>query len=547
MQPLLRPWWMALTWRCLEESFGTWFVGGVVRSSDWKLLQQLPVVLLLGICLLGNGCGGGAAPIANSDPAPRRSDPFDTPQFEPLAATSDRDAARHSSGEAESGLRQELADAIEETAQPPAPVYRPDDARMHPQAEKLDRLEIARYESRHLVLYTDIEPETARSLLPVGDQAYEALVRYFGELPPARDGSEFQMHGYLIRDADRFIAAGLIPEEVLQFDHGQHRGQEFWMYEQEFDYYRRHLLIHEITHCFMLILPGLHPPLWYLEGMAEYFATHRVLDSDEIEFGVMPDHPEAFVGFSRIEMLQQEIAAGRLLSLDQVTALGANEFSKSRSIPYAWSWAFCLFLDAHPRYQERFRHLGEHLVGEEFYRLLRSNFQNERTLVAAEWDQFVRGITYNWDFAAHAFRESESPLQPLLTRSTLEVKADVGWQSSGYQVFAGQTYRVAATGQISLADEPRPWISEPQGVTIRYAAGRPIGRLLAGVVPEAGELTPASGSKPQAAMELFDCGPETTFTPQRSGTLYFQINDFGNDRHNNRGAFQVTVQPLDAS
>ena len=137
----------------------------------------------------------------------------------------------------------------------PETIFRPDDTRMTPDVERLKSLGIEIYESRRLRLFTDVDAEIAETIPPLIDQAYDAWVQYFGELPPNRAGSEYQISGYLMRDRDRFDAAGLLPFEISNFQHGQHRGQDFWMYDQEFDYYRRHLAVHEATHCFMMASP----------------------------------------------------------------------------------------------------------------------------------------------------------------------------------------------------------------------------------------------------------------------------------------------------
>ncbi len=416
-------------------------------------------------------------------------------------------------------------------------IFRPDDTRTQPDEYRLKAVGIHKYESKRLVLYSDIDPEIARKLPPVIDQAYDSYVSYFGDLPPARSRADFQMTGYLIKDHDLFESAGLIPVELKNFNHGQHRGQEFWMHEQEYDYYRRHLLIHEATHCFMTIMPGLHPPLWYQEGMAELFATHRMNPDGTVTFAVTPDDSKQFVGWSRIEMIQEEVTAGRMLNIDQASDLGPVEFSKSRSTPYAWSWALCKFLDSHPRYQKRFRELGNHLVGKKFFKLADSLFAEEKMLLAAEWDQFARQIDYGWDFQSNAFQLGDS--EPVAASATFEktFNAQRGWQSSGVLVQANVPYTITATGTVSLAAVPKPWISEPQGITLRYAKGLPIGRLQAGVLVDPGE---GQGTV-TTPFEVKDCGKGTVVRFQNPGLLMFSINDFGSERSDNEGEYSVKV------
>lgn len=417
-------------------------------------------------------------------------------------------------------------------------LYRPDDARPRHDDDRAAELGIHRYESRRLLLYTDIDAEIARTLPPLLDQAYDAMEAYFGPIPPARDGADFQMTGYVMADRDRFLAAGMLPEKALEsLVHGVHRGAEFWMYDQEYDYYRRHLMIHEEAHCFMMVLPGKRPPVWYLEGMAEYFGAHRVAPDGTAEFGVMPDDPAAFVGFGRIEMIRDAIEDGRLLTVAGVTALTDNDFIESRTEPYAWSWAFCKFLDAHPRYRDRFRALGKHLVGEEFYRLQQESFAPDLPVLAVEWELFARNLEYGYDIPRSAidFRRGE-PL-PAGASVTIEVRPDVGWQSSGIRVEAGRRYSVSATGEVVLAPSPKPWRSEPQGISIRYAQGRPIGRLVAAIQSE----TPPGPDGAGALWHVLEIGTGIELIPQSSGTLYLRVNDFWSETADNTGSYRATI------
>jgi hypothetical protein len=416
-------------------------------------------------------------------------------------------------------------------------VYRPPDTRPKHDDARAGELGIARYESQRLILYTDIEPDVARPLPALLDQAYDAWVEYFGPLPPDRAGAEYQITGYIMRDRDRFRAAGMLPDRAFDLlQHGIHRGAEFWMNDQEYAYYRRHLMIHEGTHCFMTVLPGQRPPVWYLEGMAEYFGTHQIDDDGRATFGVMPDRPEGFVGFGRVEMVRDAIDDGQFRSVGGVVEMTVDEFSRSRSGPYAWSWAFSKFLDAHPRYQARFRALGQHLVGQEFHRLMRESFAPDMPVLSVEWELFAHSLEYGYDVprAAIDFRRG-TPLPA--GGASIDVQSDRGWQPSGIFVEAGQACVLSATGRVSLAREPKPWISEPPGISIRYASGRPIGRLLAGLQSETAPDTEGHGS----LRKVIDVGGGLTLMPPVSGTLYFRVNDFWSELGDNEGVYQVTV------
>ena len=211
-------------------------------------------------------------------------------------------------------------------------------------------------------------------LPPLADQLYEALVDYFGPLPLDPQGAEFQMTGYLIRDEAPFREQGLMDELPLLL-HGKHHANRFWLRDQQQAYYRRHLLLHECTHCFMTFVPGPTPPVWYMEGMAELFGTHRVDGDGRGEFRILPAAADVVDGWGRIAAIRRDCAEGRSLTLEGVLELPAEAFFRPEA--YAWSWGLCRFLDSHPRYQERFRRLREHLHDGEFAVRFREAFGPE--------------------------------------------------------------------------------------------------------------------------------------------------------------------------
>jgi hypothetical protein len=360
----------------------------------------------------------------------------------------------------------------------------------------------------------------------------------FGPMPPAPDGSEFQMTGYLMRDRERFQKLGMLTEDLPRFLHGRHLGAEFWMDDQELPYYREHLLLHEVTHCVMTIVPGPRQPQWYLEGMAEFFGAHRTEDGGRVEFGVMPRAPNELPGFGRIGVIQREIRGGRSRSLREVLALGVREFAPQTSEPYAWSWALCLFLDRHPRYRERFHAI--HLkcrttaVKGEFERIFAPDW-NE---LATEWEQFSHHMVENYDFERSAIDfQAGEPLEEGGSKP-MEILADRGWQTSGVRLEAGRSYRVSANGKVILGKSTKPWLSGPEGISLRYSAGRPIGTLLAAIHAE----DDGSSTAAKRLLTIVGAGPVFDVTPESAGTLYLRVNDAWNSLADNEGAFEVLVE-----
>jgi hypothetical protein len=388
-------------------------------------------------------------------------------------------------------------------------------------------------------LYTDIKPELVEPLPKLVDQLYAALEKYFGPLPPDREGGTFQMTGYIMADQRLFRETGLLPENLPGFSHGRHRGAEFWMNSQEYNYYLRHLLLHEATHCFMTIAKEQNqlPPVWYMEGMAELFGTHSRAKDGSASFRVMPDDKETYAGLGRISLVQTAVKEGRFRSLDQVFELTANDFSENEA--YAWSWAICKFLDTNPRYREAFQKLGDaptrRIFIEDFLEAYQADLDNMRT----EWAMFAHHLDegYQIEPAAITFQTGK-PLSEAEPQTVLMLKADRGWQSSGVLVEQGKRYTLTATGQFTLAQTPKPWISEADGISFRYFGGQPLGKLLGCIRTN----TPASIATAQGMRQVFPCGANFPLIAPQTGTLYLRLNDAWNQLSDNTGSASVRVR-----
>ncbi len=432
------------------------------------------------------------------------------------------------------------------------PVFRSPDRRPRHDDARLRELGIASYESKHLKLYTDVAADKVKTVPPAIDAAYDALVEYFGPLPPNPERTEFQVTGYLMADKDLFRRAGLLPHDLPLFLNGRHRGLEFWVNEQATDYYRRHLVIHEMTHCFMFAVPREGIPPWYMEGMAELFGTHRIDDRGpggrRYRFRVMPDHPEQFDGLGRIDIIRREIAQGRAKSWDDLNQLTAREFLTNTA--YAWSWAACALLDGHPRYRDRFRELGRQTAADEFFPIARRLFAADSRDIRTEWVLFTHQLQPGYDLERGAIDfKPGKPLQPGDAGSShsVDVRADRGWQSSGILVEEGHRYEMSAAGEVTLAKTPKPWISQPQGISVVYSEGRPIGTLLAAIRQEPAvdgerERGKGHGREEEKMLKEIVVGPKRAFVAETTGTLYFRINDRWGSLADNEGQYRVIVR-----
>ncbi len=349
-------------------------------------------------------------------------------------------------------------------------------------AQRITAAGIRRLEGKHLILYTDLPPDPELDVLPeVFDQAFEPFCSYFA-LDPEKY-SQWRMTGRLMREPERFRQAGLLPADLPKFANGFTKSYDFWIYEQPTAYYRRHLMLHEGVHGFMITLLGSCGPTWYMEGVAELLATHRWEDG-KLLVKYLPRSSEEVPMWGRVKIVRQAAQQRGLLSVEQLIRLvpqisGENEL-------YGWSWALAAFLDSHPRYQSAFRQMvgwvRDGRFTERFFTLLGEN----RCLLDEEWKLFVDEICYGYDFSRCAIQfPLGRPIPP--EGVNIRVQADRGWQASGWQVQAGRTYLLTASGRYQVAQQPKIWWCEPNGVSIQYYRGRPLGMLLAAIRPEQNE------------------------------------------------------------
>ena len=102
----------------------------------------------------------------------------------------------------------------------------------------------------------------------------------------------------------------------------------------------------------------------------------------------------------------------------------------------------------------------------------------------------------------------------------------------------GQHYGITATGRFELAGQPKPWVSEPQGISFKYFNGRPLGLLLGCIRSE----TEETGGAGDTMLKVYPFGRGGTFHAPATGTLYLRLNDEWNSLHDNRGDVTVEIR-----
>ncbi|WP_298859297.1 hypothetical protein [uncultured Gimesia sp.] len=450
-------------------------------------------------------------------------------QANSVTETKKSDTKKHSNHKSESENTQ--------TQKTPETIYRPDDQRPLHNNQRLALLGIHLYESPRLKLYTDIDPKLAATLPAVIDQAYPAMVDYFGPLPPDREGAEFQVTGYIMQNRELFQKAGVILESLPKIFNGRHLGAQFWMDAQSENYYLRHLMIHEYTHCYSMIMDNIGAPVWYLEGIAESMATHNIDQNRKIHFNVMPYNKNDFGGLGRISLIEEAVRVAPPKSMLEVMQWESNDFVNN-NVTYAWSWALCQFFDKHPRFAKPFRQLSRHMQGKAFSKKFRELVKNDYSDINDAWLLFARNLQHGYDFerATITFRPGQPLGQPNLSAIAM-IASDRGWQSSLIHVEQGSTYDVVAEGKFILAEKPKPWESTADGISFRYFKGQPLGRLMMLIRPDSG----AGSSSSRSVLKEYPLGANATWMAPVSGTIYFRLNDDWAELADNQGTVKVTV------
>jgi hypothetical protein len=393
-------------------------------------------------------------------------------------------------------------------------------------------------ESDRLVLVTD-RPFRAgdgvEQLPAVFDQAFASWCAHDGL--PVESVPQWRAFGCLVVDRERFRAAGLLPAEIPEFVNGFCDRNRFWLMDQSNPAYRRHLLLHEGVHAFMLTVRGLAAPAWYNEGIAEYLATHRLdAEGDTVRFvsTPIPDRASDVEQLGRIEKLHELRSAGRSPGLAGVLEAAAGRHHDISD--YASSWAAVALFARHPAYAREFAALERGPLDPTFNARLATMPGYDPALAARDFDAFIDDLDYGYDFGRSAI--DWSPGRPLTVPESVSIPADRGWHNSGLAVAKGQAYELRASGRCLLGMVGDTRIeSEAEGISLDWYRGRPLGRLLAAQWVE----KPADGGRPRFV--IVGEGSRASVTAVADGPLFFKVNEPPGSLAENADALTVELRP----
>ena len=390
-------------------------------------------------------------------------------------------------------------------------------------------------ESRRLLLVTDVPLKQVQGIPEAVDALFDQLQQKLGVLAADASGKEFQVTGYLMDAPERFQEAGLLPDEEFVIRHGRHLGYEFWMNNQATDYYRRHLLFHEFVHCFLMCEHGMRdiPPLWYTEGVAEYFATHTV---NPLQFGILPSGETGFEGWGRITELRKTALltdATEPVTLESILQPKSREFTSE--LRYAQAWGLVWLLRTHPQLRPTFGELSRVRTRREFDTVLQRLTPELTVRLKIVWLLLLDSLEEGYE-VSHAFPELDPKWQirddTSDTSVQIRVSADKGWQASGLFFSKPLDITLSGSGRCAVHDQPQRWEAEAQGITLDYAHDRPLGELTAALVSRDG----------RSVVRRIPVGRGCTLSVEANTELWLQVNDSDASRSGNSGGFDVQIE-----
>ena len=405
-------------------------------------------------------------------------------------------------------------------------------------------------ETPHLILVTDMPWDEDLKLWPeYTNQLIERLCAYF-EIDK-KQAESWQITAFLMKNNVPFMMSDLLPDFIPQFEYGFSYNSYVWLFYQESRDYQRHLFLHECTHSFMNHFVGGCGPVWYGEGLAEYFGTHRIV-TGKLETGIIPRSRNEFPHWGRIKYIQNDLQNGVFVPL---FGMLTSDLKSQDTRSYSWAWAMIWMMSAQPEYKANILKMSKQMANinqqaasyrdrsDLFNELYRGLYDDAQWLTyCSAWAAFVSELDYGCSLSSVTI--ADKPVHPLSRPATITVQTNQGWQNTGVQLEQGKTYRIKAQGKFIVRkpqkgiSNSKLWPCEPNGVTIRYVHQLPLGILLgAVVVPDEG-----FNEKPAGFNNPIPIGYEKTWTVEETGALWLKINESPAERSDNSGTISVDLE-----
>lgn len=393
--------------------------------------------------------------------------------------------------------------------------------------------------SKNLLLITDLpEAEIPTEFHAIFEQAIGQWVAFCGA--DARRFADWRLTCFLVVDEAKFQRAKLFPG-TSQLPQGKlppggwQYGNQIWVRQQLGTYYTRHMLLHEATHAFMAFNFGALGSPWVAEGLAEYFAVHQWVDG-RLQLAARVTSKDELPYWGRVKLIRDAYHVGQPKTLIEVMKFPPSAFPQVDS--YAWSWAAVSLFAGHPQLRPVFiaqvQKLGQ-MSDAQWNRELLQAVPLQQQQLETQWQVDTTWLQYGHDFARTAidWREAKLTEQSEYERT---VPADGAWHATGLKLAPGE-WEITTTGSYQVTQsDAGPWISEPEGISIRYVLGAPMGQVQFALQGDASILQGMSElTKPQALgihRIVKSSGEE----------LFVRVNDHPSQLDDNQGQVVLTIR-----
>jgi hypothetical protein len=296
------------------------------------------------------------------------------------------------------------------------------------------------------------------------------------------------------------------------------------------------LTLHEGAHGFAFAAFGGAGPTWFQEGTAELLATHHGVGR-ELQVNRVPMDRDEVPYWGRFTLMSRLRDEGKIPSLN--TVMGYQPDLRGDVQTYGWSWAAAMLLDAYPEYRDSFRSSARQgqIVGPGFNRQLQQSLQEQWPILLSRWRLMCHELDYGFDWTRE--RVAISIQDPVWNGQELsiEVAADRGWQSIGVRVPRGAKIQLRPSGEVILATTTRPWNSHSPGITYAYHRGRPLGQLLACLLPNAVD----ADAPVVNALSVQSVGDGIVMEVPEFSWLLLRVNDAVGQLGDNQGSYRVVI------
>ncbi|MDD3469344.1 MAG: hypothetical protein PHE53_05110 [Thermoguttaceae bacterium] len=463
---------------------------------------------------------------------------------------------------------------------------------------------VRRLESQHLLLWTDLpESDSVDTLPDLFDLAVPQYAQWFGvEWTQAKS---WKPVACLMRNRSLFSQLQLLPSDLPNFSDGYSVYDAFWCAAQKTAYYQRTLLFHEGVHGFMVDFCGGCGAPWFMEGWAEFLATHRLTlaksipveamhdDSNgglytisersetsangpnnvdmnhTLELGVLPSSPfdvsgapptstaptvesKASVtstdtntleplGWGRIRTLQGLVKRNRRKTLLEVMQISAANFDPREA--YAWSWAAAYLLAHDPLSRDIFLAMCGEVQRPDFtVEFLRRLGDDTIRKLEAEWFVFLSELEYGLDYERSRIDFS--------TCDTACTPLSSRWTKQSVSagrgwISTGLTVQKGDTFQLASRGRVMLCVPNRESGLSSSVESEPNGISIHyhGGQPRGKLLlTVATMETPERFVQPFAVGATATLTSPVDGVIFVRVNDSSAFLAENQGNFEVAIR-----